>query len=434
MTDSNAGSIDLEPLLEFLFRLGQAYLASGEQTAQVELILGRVSSAYGLKRSRIVAFPTAIFLSLNDGTNERVTLAEGPKQFLRLDQIAAVYRLGEQAQRGEIDPRVGLRALADLQSQPPRFGTFGAVIGHVILSVGLATLLMPTGPNIACAALLGTLVGALKSLNRNRPVLSVPLPVIAAMLVSAIVFLLIKSGMAVDPLYVLVPPLVTFLPGGMLTFGMIELAYGDMVSGSSRLITGSVQLLLLVLGLAAGAMLVGYSAEDLVDVTEDLPLIPWASWTGWAGAVAFGIGVYLHFSAPKNSLAWMLLVILVAFAIQQFTVEITGEIVSGFLGMLVVTLLSYLIQIRFHGPPAMVTFLPGFWMLVPGALSLLSVKYMLSDRLAALDGFVTALFVIVSIALGTLMGAAIYDQLPIRFTTPPDLDQIELLDQSENHE
>ena len=67
-----------------------------------------------------------------------------------------------------------------------------------------------------------------------------------------------QQGLPVDPLYLLVPPLVTFLPGAMLTLGMVELAYGDMVSGSSRLITGFVQLVLLAFGLAAGAMLVGY--------------------------------------------------------------------------------------------------------------------------------------------------------------------------------
>jgi uncharacterized membrane protein YjjP (DUF1212 family) len=85
---------DTDTLLEFLFRLGQAYLACSEQTAKVELLLRRTASAYGLRRSRVVAFPTAIFISLHDGEQERVTLAEGPTQTLRLDQIANVYELG----------------------------------------------------------------------------------------------------------------------------------------------------------------------------------------------------------------------------------------------------------------------------------------------------------------------------------------------------
>jgi len=36
---------DVDALLEFLFRLGQAYIGCGEQTAQVELILRRIAAA-----------------------------------------------------------------------------------------------------------------------------------------------------------------------------------------------------------------------------------------------------------------------------------------------------------------------------------------------------------------------------------------------------
>ena len=144
------------------------------------------------------------------------------------------------------------------------------------------------------------------------------------------------------------PPLVTFLPGAMLTLGMVELAYGDMVSGSSRLITGFVQLVLLAFGLAAGAVLVGYSPEDLVDSAGPLIVQPWA--LGALGRrVVFGLGVYLHFSAPRNSLGWMLLVLLLAFAAQRLAAGLFGSEISGFFGTLVATPLGYLIQLRFRG-------------------------------------------------------------------------------------
>ena len=194
----------------------------------------------------------------------------------------------------------------------------------------------------------------------------------------------------------------------LLTFGMVELVYGDMVSGSSRLVTGFVQLVLLALGLAAGAILVGYSPANLVDASHEVVGTAAPAWWAWVGVVVFGVGAFLHFSAPRNSLPWMIVVLLAAFATQQIAGRFVGKESSGFFGMLAVTPLSYLIQLRFGGPPAMVTFLPSFWLLVPGALSLLSVKYMLSDRTKGFDGMVTAVFVFASIALGTLMGASLY--------------------------
>jgi len=406
---------DTAVLLEFMFRLGQGYLACGEQTAKVELLLRRTASAYGMRKSRVVAFPTAVFISLHDNAGERVTLAECEPQSLRLDQIADIYALGQAAQAGKVEPGEGLARLAAIRRQKPRFGWVGLVVGHVILTVGLALVLMPTRTNLAAAAVLGLIVGLLKLFNRGRAVMAIPLPVAAAAAVSALVFLAIRHGIPVDPLHALVPPLVTFLPGSMLTLGMVELAYGDMVSGSSRLIAGFVQLVLLAFGLAIGAVLVGYVPADLVYSAGDYTKVKWAMWAPWTGVLVFGVGVYLHFSAPRNSLHWMILVLLMAFAAQRLAVGMFGSEISGFFGTLVATPLGYLIQLRFKGPPAAVTFLPAFWLLVPGALGLLSVTRMLSDRAAGIDGLVTVMFVITSIALGTLVGASLYRGLSETF-------------------
>lgn len=392
-------------LLEFLSRLGRGYLACGEQTAKVEKLLRGIASAYGMRKSRVVAFPTAVFISLHDSSGERVTLAESEPQMLRLDQMADVYALGEEAQRAAVDPRDGLKRLAAIRRQKVRFGPAGHVVGHVILTVGLALVLMPTAANLAAAAVLGLIVGLIKLFNLGRTLLSVPLPVIAAAVVSALVFLAIRYGIPVDPLHALVPPLVTFLPGGMLTLGMLELAYGDMVSGSSRLIAGFVQLVLLAFGLAIGAIFTGYVPADLVYSSGNYGM---ALWAPWVGVLVFGVGVYLHFSAPRNSLQSMILVLLLAFAAQRLASGLFSSELSGFFGMLVATPLGYLIQYRFRGPPAAVTFFPAFWLLVPGALGLLSVTRMLSDRAAGLDGLITVIYVITSIALGTLVGASLY--------------------------
>jgi uncharacterized membrane protein YjjB (DUF3815 family) len=273
---------------------------------------------------------------------------------------------------------------------------------------------MPALRNLVAAAVLGALVAALKALNRDRPILAAPLSVVAAALVSFLVFLAMDHGLPVDPQFALVPPLVTFLPGAMLTFGMVELAYGDMVSGSSRLLTGFVQLVLLAFGLTVGAALVGYRPEHLAEASVETVVGPWALVAPWVGVVVFGIGVYVTFSAPQNSFGWMLLVLLLAFAAQQLAAAVFSKETSGFFGMLVATPLGYLIQLRCKGPPSMVTFLPSFWLLVPGALGLLTVKRLLSDP-TNLEGLTSVAFALTSIALGTLVGASLYKWLTETF-------------------
>jgi len=411
-TADSGTEVDAPALLEFMFRLAQALLACGEQTAQVELVLRRMATAYGVRRSRVVAFPTAIFISLHTQEREHVTIAEGPIQMLRLDQIADVYTLGAQAQRAEFTPADGLRRLNDVLRRSARFGTLGSVLGHTTLSTGLAIVLGGSLENLIAATILGALVGLLKVVNRNRPILAAPLPVVAATMVSVLVYLGVRRGYDIDALHALVPPLITFLPGAMLTFGMIELAYGDMVSGSSRLMTGFVQLVLLAFGLVAGAAIVGVHADQLAISTQ--AWIP-PFWMPWVGVVVFIIGVCAHFSAPPRSLGWMMLVALTTFAMQRVSAASISPAVSGFLGMLVATPLGYLIQQRFHGPPSMVTFLPSFWLLVPGSLSLMSVTRLLSDRAAGIDGLIDAALAITSVALGTLVGASLYKWLTEQF-------------------
>ena len=66
------------------------------------------------------------------------------------------------------------------------------------------------------------------------------------------------------------------------------------------------------------------------------------------------------------------------------------------------------VQTRPSGPPALATFLPAFWLLVPGAVGLIGVaEFVGSDRAAGLDHFVHAITTFVSIGVGVLVGNAI---------------------------
>jgi uncharacterized membrane protein YjjP (DUF1212 family) len=396
---------DTAEVLQFMLRLGQAYLACGEQTAEIESFLRRVARAYDMREARVIAFPTGVFITLDDGHGERTSLAEAPGRGLRLDQVGAVYALGDRAAEAAMSARAGLDELSEIWSRKERFGRIGQIFGHTVMAAGVGMLLKPTPENIAVAAALGLVVGLVKAVLPGRTVAALPMPVFMAALVSFLAFYGQRLGLPIEPVNALIPPLLTFLPGATLTLGMVELAYGDMVSGASRLMTGLVQLVLLAFGLAAGAALLGASPELLVSPAYEIAGVPWAP---WVGALVFGIGVFLHFSAPRDSLLWLLLVLVVASATQRLAAAAFGGEISGFFGMLVATPLSYLIQNRLNGPPAMVTFLPSFWVVVPGALGLLSVTRMLSDRAAGIEGLIAVLFVVASVALGTLVGASVY--------------------------
>jgi uncharacterized membrane protein YjjB (DUF3815 family) len=89
--------------------------------------------------------------------------------------------------------------------------------------------------------------------------------------------------------------------------------------------------------------------------------------------------------------------------------EAFGGYVSGFIGALVMTPVAYMVERHPSGPPALVSFLPAFWLLVPGALGLIGVtEYLVDDTAAGIQDFIGTVGSIIAIALGVLCGYPLY--------------------------
>ena len=286
---------------------------------------------------------------------------------------------------------------------PPTFRWPVRTLGHAVMTVGLALLLQPTIGAVGAAFVLGLLVGLAKL--PRLATLELVFPVVIAFVVSVIVFATLQHVQIDNPVRILIPPLVTFLPGAALTIATVELAAGQMVSGASRLVSGLVQLLLLAFGILAASALFELSAAVLAD--NPVNRLGW--WAPWLGVVVFAVGNYLHLSAPARSLPWMLVIMLAAYAGQVAGAAVFGGLLSGFFGALAMTPLALWVETLRSGPPKLVTFLPGFWLLVPGAAGLIGVTELLGvDHQLGAQAVVDSLVTVMSIALGVLIGTAAY--------------------------
>jgi uncharacterized membrane protein YjjB (DUF3815 family) len=71
----------------------------------------------------------------------------------------------------------------------------------------------------------------------------------------------------------------------------------------------------------------------------------------------------------------------------------------------VMTPVAYLIERRRSGPPAFATFLPGFWLLVPGSAGLVGLaKLVGTDGTTGIRDTFRTVVAIVAVALGSLCG------------------------------
>lgn len=402
-------------LQEFLVGLGSALLSVGTAATDIQRTLTRVAIALGSPRATLIVFPTLIFVGMPEEKETRFEVAEPVGGEVRFDRAARVYTVVDRATAGRITATQGIEALAAIGSARPRFRRPLRMLGHGLAAAGVGLVLLGAEPlSLLYALVLGMLVGAAKLIVRPGTYAAILLPVITAFALAIVVFEAARLAPAFvpEPLQALVPPLVTLLPGAVLTTGIQELAAGDMVAGSSRLVSGIAQLVFLAFGIVAALTITGFPASIGLLTTHP----PLGAFQPWIGVLLFSVGVYLYYCGPRRSLYFLTLVLLVAYGAQLAGAVLTGTVFSGFFGALALTVVAYLVQSIPGAPPAVVCFLPAFWLLVPGATGLIGLTQSAAGVDLDASSLTTVAGSIVAIALGVLVGTALYRQL---FTIAP---------------
>jgi uncharacterized membrane protein YjjP (DUF1212 family) len=396
------GERDVERAVDYLAELATAMIRSGESIDLIKPRLLLVAEAYGVSHAELVILPTVFMIQYGPHGDRHSRMLAITSGRLRLDQVAAVYQLADRSTMGlgAADAQHELRAIV---SSAPPFGPIVRTLGLGVLSVGFALSLQPTPFGVAVALGLGVVVGLLQLIAVKE--LMAAMPVIASTICAAVVFALAEHYGGENPIRALIPPLVIFLPGAAITTGTAELASGQMISGSSRLVSGMVALMLLALGIVAGATLVGATSFDFFDT----PPATLGTWTPWLALVVITLGNHLYHCAPTRALPWIFLVLSVAYTGQAIGARVFNAEISGFFGALAMTpLVLWIGRSRRIGIPSMVLFLPAFWLLVPGATGLLDITQLVGVNTAlGIDSFVSTLVTVMAIALGVLLGTAI---------------------------
>ena len=390
------------PALEaLLLELGVALTMTGDAISEIQTQLRAIASAHGFEHARISVFPTLLIVLLDEGRPADVRTIDSIRQ-LPLDQASEVIRIARRAEAGAIEPGEAIAALERTLASPPRFGALTVIAAHGVLTIGLGLVIQPAATDLWVYAGLGILVGGLSAAaSRFGFAGGYLLPVFAAALVSAIAFLT-HGGNDAASLRLTIPPLVTFLPGALLTMATVDLAMGETVTGASRFVAGMIQLSLLAIGIVIGAELVGDPLSGPVAGSADDTLGPWSP---WAGVLLFGTGIFIHNSAPRRSFPWLLVVLFAAWIGQLVGRQVVDATLSGFIGAAVMVPVAHAVAHAPHAPPAHVMFLPAFWLLVPGTIGLIGVAELVGDnRQAGSENLATALVSIPSVALGILVG------------------------------
>ena len=393
--------------LAALEAVGEAMIDAGFSVAAVRQALEEIAAANGYPGTEVVAFPTALFVSARGLGEVRTGVVSSGGRELLLAQADALDDVIFEARTRAMGAHEIIRRVAEIRAMPEPYTLMQRVVAYAIASAGIAVLLGASWGGLGVAAALGALVGWAqiqgdRLQQQYRPLITVG----CAFVVSTVVLTLVNAGLDPGVLPSVIAPLVIFLPGGLINTGVIELATGHMMSGAGRVAAGAMQLVLLAVGVVGGSMLVGVPRLELVASSQPIgPVGPWLA------VAAFGVGIVIHQCGRSRSIGWILLVLYVAYGAQVLGDVLFGGVLSAFVGALAMTPVAALVARQPSGPAAFVSFLPAFWLLVPGSLGLVGVAVILDGGAGGLNTLVTTASTMVAIALGALAGAAVSSRL-----------------------
>ncbi len=411
--DGLPGPEGRDELVEALMLFGRLLLASGDAVSDINLRLRSIATVWGAPEAQFIVLPNLMMASFDPNRPAHIMSRDLASDHLRIDQVIRVMHLARIAERGKLLPDEAIHSLREVERSKLRRPILPEVIGTVIMTFGMALLFRPDDASIPLYLGLGTLVGLMLALARKLPGLSAVMPVVVAFVASIVAFSVTGDRYDSAPVEALIPALAVLLPGALLTMSAVDLASGEVVSGSSRFLEGMLQLALLAFGIFAAASLMGVQPSANQAHGDGF-----TAWAPWVGVPVFAIGVSVRESAPRAILPWLLLVLLVAHGSQLAGDAMFGPVLSGFTATLVVVPLVQYLERFDSAPPAFALFLPAFLMLVPGSLGLLGVSELatIEPTNGGIGGIVGALSAILSIALGLLVGTKVMQVLrPARY-------------------
>jgi len=390
-------------LLECMRKVGKGLIASGTPVGVVENTLTEIAVTFQMN-CEIVALPNILMIKLGQKMHELMDFTVQRSTTLPLNQISALGELVDELKGRRIQPVEATQQVDRILGMRPRFSSAIIAIGYAVSTIGLTMRFRPDARSLLITGVTGLLVALLILAFRKWPRFNLLLPVIAATLVSTIIFNLTQQGLVYGSANLIIPPLVTFLPGAILTTAMIELASMHLISGSSRLMYGAATLFLLFIGIAVGQNL--SELPGVMVTTYEASVFPW--WAPFIGTLLFGIGTFVRLSGSNRDLFWMLLVLYIAMLGQTVGEYLGSPYFGAFLGATLMALSSEFIARSPKRTPALVSQALAFWFLVPGARGLLSVTSILSeDYQSALIGLGEMTILITSIAIGVFLGTLI---------------------------
>jgi uncharacterized membrane protein YjjP (DUF1212 family) len=389
------------PEISLCLELGQAFQAFGIPAHRFEDALARIAARLGLE-GQFFALPTAFFASLGMGGHQWTFIQRSPSGEANLAKLSDLQETTDALLEGRLSTAEARDQVREILAAPERWGAFLTVVCFGLGSAPAAVFFGGGWREMVLTAVLGSLVGLTAVLLGRTTGSSRLVYPVAGTLVGFLALAAANGFNHVSPHVLTLAGLIVLLPGLRLVVSMNELATGNLVAGTARLVDTAMTFLSLGFGVALGQRL----AAPLLDRALQGVPVPLPTWTLLPTLLLAATAFVVIFKARVKDLPWIFAACVLAFYGSRQGAALLGPQFGVGLGAFALGLGSNLYT-RIKHRPSVVTLLPGLMVLVPGGLGFRGLEFIIQKQVVVgLDTAFQALFVAIALLMGLLLAHA----------------------------
>ena len=389
-------------VLDCAMQAGSILLKNGAEIFRVEETVARMCSHYGVESEKAFVLSNGIFLTAGSGNEPFYAKVQHiPVSGARLDRVAAVNQLSREIEEKDLDPKEVRLRLQEIEEMPEK----SVLVKLMASAVGSGCFCCMFGgsmPDCMGAFLTGFLL-YIYVLKLFTPHLSKIIGNIGGgALVTILCMLLCRIGIGESMNYMIIGSIMPLIPGIPFTNGVRDIADGDYIAGSVRLLDAILVFVCIAAGV--GLVITGFPllTEGAASAAAQTTLPPAAAQTAVSTLAAAGgtVAFALLFGVPGRFYPCCGMIGGAGWLLYSLLEGRFSAAAATFFAAVLVMLLSRFFAVR-EKCPVTVFLISGIIPLVPGAGIYWAAYYMVTDQLAeAADAGFAAVKAVAAIVLG----------------------------------